>query len=139
MISERGRVKSFKARVALQLLQDRFCDCETSLSSISKEVGITPTHLSRMLSLHTGTGFRFHLRSIRLKHAVTLLDDPKLSIKQIASRIGYRHASCFDRDFKKEFGLTPKNFRNRFAAQPKYKRLRKSETHQSPPSEFCSH
>ena len=108
---------SFRVLFALQLLQKRYQDSGTSLSSIAAEVGLTPAHLSRIFSLQTGKGFRAHLRSIRMIHAVDLLNDPKLSIKQIASKVGYRYASGFDRDFKKEFGSAPKDFKDKTFAR----------------------
>lgn len=104
-------ISSFRVRAALHLLEMQFNSVEVSLSAIAKEVGLTSAYLNRILSFKTGQGFRKHLKSLRMARAVELLGDISLSVKEIASAVGYRYSSGFDRDFKIWFGMTPFEFR----------------------------
>ena len=42
-----------------------------------------------------------------------LLNNPDLSIKEIAAQVGYDNALTFSAEFKRDHGESPRNFRNR--------------------------
>jgi transcriptional regulator GlxA family with amidase domain len=42
-----------------------------------------------------------------MSRAMTLVQETRLSLKEIAWRVGYRHSSNFARDFKLEYGIRP--------------------------------
>lgn len=52
-----------------------------------------------------------YLREFRLAEAQRLLKEGEHGMKEIASRAGYRTASAFSIAFKREFGMTPGEFR----------------------------
>ncbi len=52
-----------------------------------------------------------YLRDLRLKKAVLLLQDPTLSIKEIAAAVGYKYVSDFDHHFKSTYGMRPGEYR----------------------------
>lgn len=52
-----------------------------------------------------------YLREFRLAEAQRLLREGQRGMKEIASRAGYRTASAFSIAFKREFGMTPGEFR----------------------------
>lgn len=70
------------------------------------------SHLSRLIKSNTGLNFSEYLNQVRLQQAAELLKDPTLKISLIASRVGYRDPSYFNRLFKKKFGMTPNQYRN---------------------------
>ena len=47
-----------------------------------------------------------------MKKAVELLEGTKLSIKEIASAVGYEDSLHFSRAFKNEYAVSPKHWRN---------------------------
>ncbi len=52
------------------------------------------------------------IRDCRLRHAYFMLTEhPEMSINEIATASGYTHASTFATDFKRAFGLTPREHR----------------------------
>lgn len=79
-------------------------DLESKLAMHSGDSG-------RLLTLHTGAGYREWRRALRLRPAVHPLAFSDEHIRQIAYRIGYEHPSQFDRDFYQAFGLTPTDYR----------------------------
>ncbi|MBS5522313.1 MAG: AraC family transcriptional regulator, partial [Clostridiales bacterium] len=46
--------------------------------------------------------------------ACELLSTTKLSVSKVAECIGYTHMPYFSKIFKKETGMTPNEYRNRF-------------------------
>jgi AraC-like DNA-binding protein len=51
------------------------------------------------------------LDEVRRSHAETLLRDPRLSIDEVAERVGYADTSNFTRAFRRWTGKTPAVFR----------------------------
>ena len=57
-----------------------------------------------------GMGYTEYLRNIRLKQAVFLLDHKLDSIKNISSLSGFSDPLYFSTVFKKEIGISPKDY-----------------------------
>ena len=55
------------------------------------------------------------LQNIRLEHAAQMLINTDLTVSEIAMMTGYADSSYFARKFKESNGVTPKDFRSRFA------------------------
>jgi transcriptional regulator GlxA family with amidase domain len=89
------------------------CDRHFTAAQLAREVGLSRSHFERLFSHETGSTFRKHLREARLKRAEELLLDWRLSLKEIAGRVGYEHASSFTREFRRRFGISPSVYRDR--------------------------
>ena len=49
---------------------------------------------------------------LRLKNAVRLLlNEPRLSIKEVAARVGYAGALHFSAEFRRQYGISPRAYR----------------------------
>jgi AraC-like DNA-binding protein len=93
---------------------DRICsNSELGLAEVAARAHLSPAYLSRLLKKHTGLGFLEHLRTIRLMKAAHLLTATSLIVKEIATEVGYKHVSDFDRHFKHRFGVTPGEWRRK--------------------------
>lgn len=53
------------------------------------------------------------IRSIRLEHAAKLLRTTQLTVSEIMFRCGFSNKSYFYREFLKQYGYSPKDYRNR--------------------------
>lgn len=53
------------------------------------------------------------VQSVRMKKARSLIRSTSLSIEKIAAQVGYQNAEHFNRLFRKKYGLTPVQYRNR--------------------------
>jgi transcriptional regulator GlxA family with amidase domain len=76
-------------------------------------VSMAETAFSRFFKAKTGINFVDFLNDIRLGHASRLLIDTKTSVADIATACGFSSISNFNRTFKREKGLTPKDFRGK--------------------------
>jgi AraC-like DNA-binding protein len=83
------------------------------LGEAAELVNMAGTAFSRYFKTKTGVNFIDFLNDIRLSHASRLLIDTKTSINGVAAACGFTNISNFNRTFKKEKGLTPKDFRTR--------------------------
>jgi len=88
-----------------------------SRENIAEELHITPSHLSRLVRKYTGSGVNEYITRIRMEHSLRLLSDKSISIDEIAMQCGYAYTSYFIRVFRRYFGDTPGDYRNRKTAK----------------------
>ena len=84
---------------------------DISLDDVSKEVDISPYYFSKLFKEEAGENFIEYLTNIRLKKAKELLDTTEMSMKEIGIQIGYSDPNYFSRIFKKNFGITPTEYK----------------------------
>lgn len=99
------------AAALLALVRDGHADEGASLGRYAKYRGLSRWHLSRILLKESGCDFRTHLNGLRVCNAVSLLDKTGLSVKEIASHVGYQYATELDRHFQRWFRMPPRDFR----------------------------
>jgi AraC-like DNA-binding protein len=75
------------------------------------DLGITPSHASRVFRSALGIGVREYMKRVRLGAAGRKLESTSLSIKEIAADLGYKTPADLFRQFKQAFRITPKRFR----------------------------
>lgn len=82
-----------------------------SLELVADSFSITPGTLSRDFKSLCGVNFVDYVRSARLDHAQRLLSETDQSVRQVAERSGFNSSSYFIQQFKRQFGLTPAQYR----------------------------
>ena len=82
-----------------------------TLVGAAQELGVHPVYLSRYFARHFGCGFREYLRLVRVEQSLALLQDPALSLTEIAFAAGFADQSHFTRCFRRAFGETPSHYR----------------------------
>jgi two-component system response regulator YesN len=99
-------VRMMKER-ALQNYRD-----DLSIAVISDQTGFNPSYLSRIFKQEMGKGYVQYLTDIRLQVASKLLvDKPELHVSEIARLVGYWDDKHFSKQFKREIGMTPTEYR----------------------------
>lgn len=68
-------------------------------------------YMSRKFSATFGVNMLSYLNTIRIRHAKELLKDTNLTVRDIAFEIGFKDEKYFAKQFKKETGMTPKDYR----------------------------
>lgn len=83
-----------------------------TLDEISKDCRISKYYLSHIFSKSYGKSLGKYILEFRLDKARDLLIATKLSVNEIAKRVGYSDVSYFCRLFKREVGMTPLAYRS---------------------------
>ena len=78
-----------------------------SLADLSRECGLSCSHLSRRFKLETGLTPTEYIRKHRLAEARDLLLEGHMDSSAVANVLGFSSQSYFISCFKKEFGITP--------------------------------
>jgi AraC family transcriptional regulator len=83
---------------------------DMSLQDIADAAGMSLFHFAKAFKQATGHAPHQYLREHRVQQARALLHDAKLSIGEVATRVGFTH-SHFTEVFAKHMGMTPSKFR----------------------------
>lgn len=82
-----------------------------SLHLVAKEVNVSPNHFSTIFSRETGETLINYITKVRLEQAKTLLKTTTMRTSDIAYETGYNDTHYFSYVFKKNVGISPKEFR----------------------------
>ena len=74
-------------------------------------VDLAPGYFSRLFTQATAMSFRAFALQARLERARTLLEETTLPIGQIAQTLGYQDVFLFSRQFKQQYGYSPRKTR----------------------------
>ncbi|GHV15934.1 hypothetical protein FACS189493_0730 [Spirochaetia bacterium] len=94
----------------------RFIDANhqnTSLREAAKHFNLTVPYLSSSIKGYYGIPFTALLRSVRLRHACELLRNTNMRVVDVCCNVGYSEESHFITLFRKEFGITPKQYQSK--------------------------
>ena len=84
-----------------------------SVTDISREVYLSPNYTSILFKKEVGESFTNYLIEYRINKAVQLLKETNLKIYEIGNCVGYTNTSHFCSAFKKYYGVSPNEFRER--------------------------
>ncbi|MCT2536741.1 response regulator [Aquibacillus koreensis] len=84
-----------------------------SLEEVADHIGISSYYLSKLFKDRFELSFIEYLTDIRMKKAKAFLMDGSIPLKEIALNIGYKDPNYFSRVFKKEFDVSPREYRNK--------------------------
>jgi AraC-like DNA-binding protein len=93
-------------RRAIDILRTRV-DQPLDLTTLAREVGIAPHHLSRKVGAETGLTLQRHLRRLRIERACEALASRRFNVTEAALDCGYQSLSHFAKSFREETGLSP--------------------------------
>lgn len=82
------------------------------IEDIASSLGISPGYGLQVFRKVYGISPRRYLSELKLHEARLLIQQPDLSLEEIASRLGYSHVSHFSRQFKRWTGMSPLQYRH---------------------------
>jgi AraC family transcriptional regulator len=85
-----------------------------SIHDLAREAAVHPDHFTRAFRQHFGVLPGDWLRERRLARACELLRDARLAISDIALACGFSDQSHMTRYFRRQYGITPAIYRERF-------------------------
>ncbi len=85
---------------------------DLSLKTIADHIFVHPVYVSRVYKSETGELLSDYIIRKRMDKAAYLLKNTNQKIYEISSLLGYQNSNYFARTFKKQFGVTPIEYRN---------------------------
>ena len=82
-----------------------------SMSELANQFHLSESYLFELFRRYAGTTVMNFIRDIRLYHAIWYLGNTRMSIKEIAEKVGYDDPGYFSRLFKKRFTISPESCR----------------------------
>jgi LacI family transcriptional regulator len=101
---------------AVRFIRANACE-EGDVSSICRIISVSRRQLERKFHEVLGHSPGEEISRVRMDRARELLATTSLSVSNIAVRCGYGHMSSFSTAFRKLFGVTPRAYRIKYAAQ----------------------
>ncbi len=95
------------------LITQHFKDGIT-LNTVAETLGENPTTITKRLQRTFGLSYSQYVGQMKIEHSKKLFRSTKLSISQVAQRIGLNDSANFAKLFKKHAQLTPSQFRSQF-------------------------
>jgi YesN/AraC family two-component response regulator len=93
-----------------------YIDCtydSATLEEAAKLVYMNPYYLGQYFKQKTGENFSEYLTKVKMNKAASLLKNIAYKTYDVSNKIGYRNPKNFARAFKRFYGISPSEFRNK--------------------------
>ena len=105
-----ARIQDSRLRKLLEWME---VDPRGNIRTWALTLNLSHSHLQHLFKQATGKALGRALAEKRLQKAAQLLVNTNLSVKDIASTVGYEHSSSFTRAFERRFEYAPRRYRMR--------------------------
>lgn len=99
-----------KIKIILKYVENNYSS-KITIAQVSEAIGFSESHFMRYFKDIMGTSFVEYLKEYRLTMAARLLQCSDSSVLSIASEVGFENLSYFNRSFKKQYNMTPLQYR----------------------------
>ena len=96
----------------IDITEEHFTSPELSVSEIAKTLSYNSKYVSHLFKERMKISYSEYLRAMRIKYAITLFDHGIDSVKNVALLSGFSDPLYFSSVFKKEIGVSPKEYIN---------------------------
>jgi two-component system response regulator YesN len=86
---------------------------DTSVKSIADKVFLHPVYLTKLYKNETGESLGDYIMRMRMERAVEMLKSSHKKIYEITTELGYQNPQYFSKIFKKHYGMTPQEYREK--------------------------
>lgn len=117
-IDHADRVEAAKAFLARNLSE------RVTLEGMARAAALSPFHFSRVFRNHTGLPAHRYLRRLRLRTALDRLAGGALDLATLALDLGFATHAHFTEAFRREYGLTPSEYRRAAPSARKFAGIR---------------
>lgn len=88
-------------------------DRKLSLKELAQNVKLSPSHFSRLFQNQTGHSPIDYFIQLKIQRSCRLLDNPNLTIAEVARATGFEDQFYFSRQFRKTMNMSPLKYRKR--------------------------
>lgn len=112
-VIEKKKTKQLNKTVseAIEYINNEIFNPELSLKVVANQIYSNESYLSRIFKKEVGISFIEYITKKRIDKSIELLNTTDLKVYEIAEQVGFRESHYFSICFKKQTGLTIKEFK----------------------------
>lgn len=95
-----------------KVLVNEHCIAERNIPFYAEKLSLSPHHLSSVISKVSGKSVMYWINRAVILQAKVLLKNSDLMVFEVAERLNFPNQSFFGKFFKRETGVTPKEYRD---------------------------
>lgn len=107
-----GKIPNLFVQKAVDYIKLNYSE-KISIKEIADQLYLSPNYLSELFKKHTGKTISEYLTDYRLEKACQLLDHAEYRVGDVSGMVGIHDGRYFSNMFKKKYGMTPTEYRNR--------------------------
>lgn len=92
-------------------VEEYYMDCDMNVTSIGERFNMQSAYLSKIFKTHCGMALPDYISKVRIKNSKSLLKDGKLTVGEIATKVGFMSSNIYIKNFKRWEGITPGKYR----------------------------
>lgn len=104
-----------KVILELQNWIDKHCQETISIELLAEKVFLSTRQLNRRFRQATGEPILTYIQNLKIEVVKTLLEQSHRTFSDISESVGYSNESHLRKLFKRQTGLTPSDYRNKFS------------------------
>ncbi len=113
-----SRLRFGKLEPAIIYIRENYSDEELmNAANIAESCGLSVSHFRSLFKKHFGMTLPRYINKTRISSDVYLLQNTDKSITQAAFESGFSDVSYFNRLFRREFGISPREMRKKYGAE----------------------
>lgn len=85
---------------------------DITLEELASTFYLSKEHLSRLFKKETGKNLFSYIMDMKLTEARHLLNETSMTVEEIAFHLGFNNGNYFSKVFKKNVGMSPRDFRS---------------------------
>lgn len=101
----------------ITLTQQHFTESRVSVAWVADSVGYDVKYISSLFKRRTGVPYTHFLRELRVKHALFLIEQGVVSVKNLAVLSGFSDPLYFSKVFSAAVGIPPRDYIRKMARE----------------------
>lgn len=97
----------------MEYVKKNYMNSALCLNEIAENVYITPNYMNSLFKKKFGKTVGQYITDVRIQMAKELIMDRKIKLSDVAEMVGYNDAGYFTKVFRKNVGISPKDYRER--------------------------
>jgi AraC family transcriptional regulator len=110
---ETGSLEELRLKQLKDFIEENLAE-DLTIAKLATVAHVSPSHFAREFKAATGQSPHRYVTQQRIERAKMLLSVTRLSVSEVAYRVGFSNQSPFTAQFRKATGTTPKVYRDRF-------------------------
>jgi AraC-like DNA-binding protein len=94
------------------VIEGKLADAALTVDSLSRDMGLSRIQLYRKVKALLGSTVNDYIQTVRLHKACYQLQQPGVTITEVAYGVGYSSPAYFATAFKARYGLSPSEYKN---------------------------